>query len=120
MTGPAAEAARARLDAALTGAALEARWFQQFVAAALHTIAQSGPMAAPAARASRRPGRGRGRWQRQQAGRHDSQNTKAPHQVSPWPDCTTTPAGGSKPAGWAQRRNPGRQSPSVVAQPAHP
>lgn len=38
MTGAAAEAARARLDAAVTGAALEARSFEQFVAVALHTL----------------------------------------------------------------------------------
>ncbi len=43
MNRPAAEAARARLDAAVSAAAVEARWFEQFVVAALRAL-----MAAPA------------------------------------------------------------------------
>lgn len=38
MTGPAADAARSHVDEAITGAALEADFFQQFVAVALHTL----------------------------------------------------------------------------------
>lgn len=55
MTGPAAEAARAHLGAAVTGAALEARWFEQFVAAALHAL-MAVPALDPAALAAAAPG----------------------------------------------------------------
>lgn len=55
MTGPAAAGERARLDTAVTGAALDARWFGQFVAVALHKLT-APPTLGPDALAAAAPG----------------------------------------------------------------
>lgn len=68
MTEPAAEAARARLDEAIAGAALEARWFRQFVMIALHTL-MAPPAIDLAALAAAVPGLD---WTRLATARHEA------------------------------------------------